>query len=102
MAFKEGNEINLRTIKNKTYPPHKRSALDFYFDGRIDNLKSLVYACVKESIIELQGSYFKYGKYKEQGIENFRNLIDENELYKELKNKLFIKLGFIKEVDKQN
>lgn len=96
-----GQEINLRTTENKTYPPHKRSTLDFYFDGKIDNLKSLVYACVKEGIIELRGSYFKYGKYKEQGIENFRNVIDEKELYKELKNKLFIKLGFIKENGKK-
>lgn len=92
-----GNEINLRTIKNKTYPPYKRSTLDFYFTGKVDNLKSLIYACVKVGIIELHGSYFQYKKLKQQGAENFKNVIDEKRLSNELREKLFKKLEFIKE-----
>lgn len=89
-----GNEINLRTIKNKTYPPYKKATLDFYYNGKVDNLKSLIYVCVKEGIIELHGSYFQYKKIKQQGIENFKNAIDEKGMYEELKTKLFEKLGF--------
>jgi len=62
-----GIEINLHCIKNKRGKPHRKAVVDFYFNGTIDNTKSLFFSAVKYDIINRSGSYYEYNGMKECG-----------------------------------
>jgi recombination protein RecA len=70
-----GLEINLNCVKNKKGKPFHKSAVDFYFNGFLDNTKSLFFAGIKYSIITQKGSYYMYKDIKEQGEEAFKALL---------------------------
>jgi len=75
-----GYEINLRCVKNKKGNPHRTSVIDFYFNGLIDNKKSLLHSAIKYSLITQKGSYYIYKDYKEQGKENLFNKLTDKDL----------------------
>jgi len=67
--IKIGYEIHLRCIKNKKGRPYRNSIIDLYFDGNIDNKKSLFHQAIKYGIITKNGVWFEYNNLKEQGKE---------------------------------
>lgn len=87
-----GMEINMINIKNKKGPPHRQGQLDFYFNGTIDNKKSLFFAGQKYGVIERSGNTYVFDKIKEVGAENFLTALNdkvqaklEEEVWKRLK-----------------
>lgn len=65
-----GLEINLNCVKNKRGKPSRKAVIDFYFNGNIDNTKSLFFSAVKYDIISRSGSYYEYNGIKECGKDN--------------------------------
>lgn len=74
-----GVELNLYGKKNKLGKPQRKAVVDFYFEGRIDNRKSLLFAGLKYSIIELSGKTYTYGKKKAVGKDKFVNTLDDKD-----------------------
>ena len=68
---KVGLEIKLNCIKNKKGKPFHRTEVDFYFNGYVDNKKSLFYAGQKYGIIERAGNSYKFEEQKFVGQEKF-------------------------------
>ena len=83
-----GIEINLKGIKNKKGTPYKSAVIDFYFNGTIDNKKSLFFAALKEGIIKLSGKTYTYDKKKVVGKENMMNELTDKD-YKEIEKKIW-------------
>jgi len=83
-----GWEIKMKCIKNKKGTPYRQAVVDFYFDGRIDNKKSLLFSAIKYGIIERAGSYYKYDKIKEQGAEKFCAKLD-NKVWKKIEKEIW-------------
>ena len=74
-----GQEIRLYGKKNKVGVPQRKIAVDFYFDGRVDNRKSLLFAGIKFCIIGFSGKTYTYKKKKAVGKDNFiKKLSDED------------------------
>lgn len=74
-----GMEINLFGKKNKLGKSQRRAVLDFYFDGIIDNKKSLLFAGIKYNVIEFSGKTYKYGKKHAVGKDNFVKILEDND-----------------------
>jgi len=84
---KIGYEINLNCTKNKRGKPYRTAVVDFYMEGKIDNMKSLFYSGIKYGLIEQKGSYYSYKEISEQGFDNFVSKLkdkDIEELEKEI------------------
>lgn len=62
-----GYAIKLKCVKNKKGKPHRNATVDFYFNGNLDNKKSLFFNAVKFSIIKRSGAWFEYKDIKTQG-----------------------------------
>jgi len=75
-----GVEINLHTIKNKKGKPHRTAVLDFYYDGKIDNKKSIVFAGIKYGVINFSGKTYEYKDKKAVGKEKFMEILEEKDL----------------------
>jgi recombination protein RecA len=78
--------------KNKKGKPYRTAATDFYYDGFIDNKKTLLYAGIKYGIIQQGGPYFTYNDIKKQGSKAFCDELDaetwnkiEEEIWERLK-----------------
>jgi len=87
-----GIELNLHCVKNKKGRPYHKAVVDFYFNGYIDNKKSLFFSAVKYGIIKRAGAWYEYKKLKECGqdklIEKLKDkdwLEMEEEIWKRLK-----------------
>ena len=74
-----GMEIKLYGKKNKLGKPQRKVALDFYFDGTIDNKKSLLFAGIRLSIINFSGKTYTYGKKKAVGRDKFVKLLADED-----------------------
>lgn len=90
--LKIGVVNTLQAVKNKKGKPNRIMAVDFYYDGRIDNQKSLFFAGLKLGIIQKMGTYYEYNKIRAQGKDKFCfKLTDEhwreieNDIWKNLK-----------------
>ena len=86
---KLGIEITLTNKKNNIGTPHRNAIVDFYFVGRYDNRKSLLFAGVKYGVIEFSGKTYQYKDLKAVGQNNFKELLTpeilteiENEVWK--------------------
>jgi recombination protein RecA len=77
-----GYEILLSCKKNKRGRPYRVAEIDFYFNGHIDNTKSLFYAGMKYGIITKQGSYYSYKDIKEQGYDKFVEILKDKDWVK--------------------
>lgn len=78
-------------IKNKQGKPWRSSSVDFYYDGRVDNKKSLLYAAMKFSIITRAGSWFEYKDIRKQGADSLCEAISD-EQWKEIEEEIWKKL----------
>jgi recombination protein RecA len=87
-----GYEIHLRCEKNKRGKPHRAGVVDFYFEGNIDNKKSLFYSAIKYGLITQAGAIYTHGDQKFKGKDEvFEKLTDkdwkrlETEIWKSVK-----------------
>ncbi|MFX0084231.1 MAG: DNA recombination/repair protein RecA [Candidatus Hodarchaeota archaeon] len=62
-----GLQINFKIPKNKTYPPFRTGHFNFYLNGKIDNLTSLIEYAVTYGIIEKSGNSYTFNKKKYKG-----------------------------------
>ena len=79
-----GQQIVVRTLKNKTAPPQRVAYFDFYFaeggacaPGEIDFAKEIASLAVVMGVVERKGGWFYHGERKWQGIESVISSIRE-------------------------
>lgn len=72
-----GQRIKVRTIKNKTFPPHQIAYVDYYFAdggdlpaGSFDFAKEIVALATVLGIVDRKGGWYYYGDRKWQGTES--------------------------------
>jgi len=87
-----GYTVNLRCIKNKRGKPFKNMAVDVYFNGKIDNQKTLFFEAIKYGIITKAGAWFEYDGLKEQGKEKLMAKLTENQ-WKKIEEKIWKKVN---------
>lgn len=69
----------LKNVKNKRGRPFRVAAYDFYYDGYIDNRKTLLYAGIKFGVIQQAGAgWFSYKENKIQGEKAFCSQLDSS------------------------
>ena len=74
-----GYELNLKCIKNKKGRPYRNAQIDFYFNGYVDNKKSLFFAGLKFNVIGREGNTYSFGDKKAVGKDKFmESLTDED------------------------
>jgi recombination protein RecA len=90
---KVGLAIKARTIKNKTFPPHRTGVVDFYFDdvlpihrGDYDATKEVFgLAVARDIIVQGGGGYYTYGSERWKGQEAvLASLREEVDLLREI------------------
>lgn len=71
-----GQRIRIRTLKNKTAPPHRIAYVDVYFDhggecfpGEYDFAKEIAALCVVKEVLARKGAWYFHGDRKWQGME---------------------------------
>lgn len=99
--IKDGDDIlgglmKVKVIKNKLFPPFRKTEVDMIFGKGVDKLKDTLNLAVKHEIIQKSGSWYAYGDTKlGQGIDKVRDLIADNpELLEEIEGK--VKLAYLK------
>jgi recombination protein RecA len=82
-----GQTFKARVIKNKTAPPQRGALVDFYWEdygthkaGTYDTGKQLANIGMDVGVVELAGSYYKFGGKQWQGKEKFWAAVDAEEL----------------------
>lgn len=87
-----GQRIRIRTLKNKTAPPHRIAYVDVYFDhggdclpGEYDFAKEIASLCVVKEILTRKGGWYYFGDRKWQGMESvIESIREEVDLREEL------------------
>lgn len=72
-----GVTTSLFCEKNKKGKPKRVNSVDLYYNGFIDNRKTLFYMGIKYGIIEKAGAWFKYGEHKYNGEAEFIQELDK-------------------------
>jgi len=72
-----GWEVHLKGIKNKKGIANRTAEFDFYNDGRIDNKKTIFFAALKYSVVELNGKTYTYKKKSIVGKDAFLEEFDD-------------------------
>ena len=79
-----GHEIQLHCIKNKKGKSFRTGIVDFYYDGYVDNKKSLFYNAIKFGVIATAGGgNYTYKDIKGKGIPDLFAKLDEK-MWKEI------------------
>lgn len=86
-----GIEINLFGKKNKLGVPQRKAVVDFYFTGKIDNKKSLLFAGLKYSIINLAGKTYTYNDKKAVGKQKFIDLLEDKD-WKKIEKEIYSRI----------
>jgi len=100
---KEGEFVSTTTKitidKNKVAPPKRIAEINIVYGEGFDVVQEIIDLGVKLEIIEKKGSWFNYGNTKlGQGNDSVKTiLLDNPELYEELKHKVKLNLGLIEE-----
>lgn len=92
-----GQQIVVRTLKNKTAPPQRVAYFDFYFaeggscaPGEFDFAKEVASLGVIMGVIKRKGGWFYHGERKWQGIESVISSIrEEIDLKEEIQKAVF-------------
>lgn len=70
-----GQRMRMRTLKNKSAPPHRVAYVDMYFDeggeaapGEFDFAKEIASLCVVKEVIARKGAWYYYGDQKWNGM----------------------------------
>lgn len=97
-----GQQIVVRTLKNKTAPPQRVAYFDFYFAnggscnrGEYDFAKEVAALAIVQGVVDRKGGWLYYGDRKWQGQENFAASIrEEVDLKEELEKKVLTSDSF--------
>jgi len=76
----DGIEVNFRINKNRTAPPLRKGTFELYFEGRINNNKTLIIEAVKLGVIQKGGAWYSYNEEKYQGIESLIEALTEEDI----------------------
>lgn len=82
--------IKAETVKNKVFPPFKKSEFIICFGKGIDNEASVIEGIIEKGIVVKKGAWISYnGENIAQGMTKFKELLANNkQLYEEMKKKL--------------
>jgi recombination protein RecA len=96
-----GNRVRARVVKNKVAAPFKTAEFDIMFNQGISYEGDVLDLAVENNIVNKSGAWFNYGEIKlGQGRENAKQyLTDSPELLDELKTKVLVAKGLIREKD---
>lgn len=87
--------IKAECVKNKTFPPFKKSEFIISFGKGIDNQTFIIQAIVEKGIVVKKGAWISYnGTNIAQGMAKFRELLEQKpDLYEQMKQKLKQKMN---------
>lgn len=74
-----GLELKLNCVKNKRGKAYRKTEIDFYINGYLDNKKSLLFAGIKFGIITRTGNTYEFNSKKAVGQEKFVEVLEEND-----------------------
>jgi len=83
-AIKKGDEmigsrIIAKVVKNKVAPPFRTAEFDIYYSRGISKNADLISVALKHEVINLVGSWYKYGEEKlGQGMQNSEEFLNQN------------------------
>ncbi|MEE8170032.1 MAG: recombinase RecA [Phycisphaerae bacterium] len=85
-----GSQVKARVVKNKVAPPFRDAFFDIMFDSGLSRTGDLIDLAVKQSVVEKQGSWFRYGPLQlGQGRENAKAFLAENQdLFNEIRDRI--------------
>jgi recombination protein RecA len=91
-----GQQIIMKTVKNKTAPPYQVASVDFYFKansiyspGDFDTAKEIVALAIIQQVVERKGGWIYHKERKWQGAEAFANSVRaEVDLFEELRTEI--------------
>jgi len=85
-----GNVTRVKTTKNKTFSPYKKTTFNILYGKGIDTTSELVELGVGYNILKKSGSWYSYEENKlGQGANSVRALLNDNsELFDEIKGKI--------------
>jgi len=89
-----GNKVNITIKKNKIAPPFRKALVEIYFGEGISKYAEIIDYAIKFDIIDKAGAWFSYNDSKiGQGMEKTMNTLKDDEaLYKEITNKVLVKI----------
>jgi len=98
-----GNRTKVKVVKNKMAPPFKAAEFDIIYGEGISKSGEILDLAVEENIVSRAGTWFSYGEERlGQGRENVRKFLLQNEdIYSEIGEKVRNTLGLVKEQDKE-
>ncbi len=85
-----GNQVKARVVKNKVSPPFRDAQFDIMFDSGISREGDLLDLAVKETIVDKQGAWLRYGALQlGQGRENAKDFLRQHsEIADEIEKKI--------------
>ena len=79
-----GNRVKVKIVKNKMAPPFKQVEFDIIFGKGISKTGSIIDAATEMGVINKSGAWYSYnGNKLGQGLENTKQLLEENPENKE-------------------
>lgn len=87
-----GHKLNVKTAKNKLFPPFKTTKLDVIYGKGINLTGEILDRAVELGIVEKSGAWYSYnGEKLGQGRENACTSIQDNDLLEVLKDSIYEK-----------
>lgn len=97
------NELNKTTVdvvKNKLAPPFGQAKFNIIWGKGIDTLGEIVDYAIEFDIVKQAGSWISYKDIKLQGMEKFKDYLEENfEVILEIEQKVIAKLKNVEEIE---
>jgi recombination protein RecA len=93
-----GSRVKVKVVKNKVAPPFREAEFDIMYGSGISTEGDLADMAINLGLIEKSGTWFTLGQERMQGRENLKRFLVENqEVLKDLDQKVRKKVGLIKD-----
>jgi recombination protein RecA len=93
-----GSRVKVKVVKNKVAPPFREAEFDIMYGSGISTEGDLADMAINLGLIEKSGTWFTLGQERMQGRENLKRFLIENqEVLKDLDQKVRKKVGLIKD-----
>jgi recombination protein RecA len=93
-----GSRVKVKVVKNKVAPPFREAEFDIMYGTGISTEGDLADMAINLGLIEKSGTWFTLGQERMQGRENLKRFLIENqEVLKELDQKVRKKVGLTKD-----